>query len=251
MISQEQLVIYFNLIVKNDIKNLTNDFYEDEENGNKNENFVIDPKKDMGNVFTLSRFCVSLIHFSIFSYSKNNQINLNNINDCEKFLLFLEKLENSKGFRNFQKKSNKPHTTNFSMIPKKSVLKMIESDLLNAYDYFSDEDGALNNENNFDKSIANNNNANTTYINTAKKIISIEKFLKDYDELAKNNQEIDLRNLMNLNEESYETFINSNMDFLKEVFSSYAKIGDKFNPVKLTYSSFVKFSDLFSSLEKL
>ena len=40
MISQEQLVIYFNLIVKIDIKNLTNDFYEDEENGNKNENFV-------------------------------------------------------------------------------------------------------------------------------------------------------------------------------------------------------------------
>lgn len=245
MISQEQLIIYFNLIIKVDINNLTNVMYDEEENGNKNENFIIDPKKDMGKIFTLSRFCVSLIHFSIFSYSKNNQMNLNNINDCEKFLLFLEKLENSKGFKNFEKKSNKPHTTNFSLIPKKSVLKMIESDLLDAYDYFSDEDNSIkdkenpnNLNNNFGKSLQ---NANTTYLNQTKRLISTEKFLKEYDELIKKNKEIEIKYLLNLNEENYEALIGSNMDFLKEIFSYYAKIGDKFNPIKLTYSSYVKF----------
>jgi hypothetical protein len=252
MISQEQLVIYFNLIVKIDIKNLTNNnLFDGEEIGNKNENYIIDPKKDMGTVFTLSRLCASLIHFSIFSYSKNNQMNLNNINDSEKFLLFLEKLENSKGFLNFQKKSNKPHTTNFSLIPKKSVLKLIDSDLLNAYDYFSDEESISSNNNN-NTTYLNNNNNSTTYLNNnnnnynynqnqGRKIISIEKFLKDYDDLVKNNQEIDLKSLMNLNDENFQNLINNKMDFLKELFSSYAKLGDKFSPVKLTFSSFLKF----------
>ena len=243
-LSQEQLVIYFNLILKIDIKNLTNNLFDDEENENKNQNYIIDPKKDIGTVFTLSRFCASLIHFSIFSYSKNNQMNLNNINDSEKFLLFLEKLENSKGFLNFQKKSNKPHTTNFTLIPKKSVLKLIDSDLLNAYDYFSDEESISSNNinnNNFDKTLTINNNTYLNNQNPGRKLISIEKFLKDYDDLVKNNQEIDLRYLMNLNEENFENLINRKMDFLKEIFSSYAKIGDKFNTVKLTFSSFVKF----------
>jgi hypothetical protein len=243
-LSQEQLVIYFNLILKIDIKNLTNNLFDDEENENKNQNYIIYPKKDIGTVFTLSRFCASLIHFSIFSYSKNNQMNLNNINDSEKFLLFLEKLENSKGFLNFQKKSNKPHTTNFTLIPKKSVLKLIDSDLLNAYDYFSDEESISSNNinnNNFDKTLTINNNTYLNNQNPGRKLISIEKFLKDYDDLVKNNQEIDLRYLMNLNEENFENLINRKMDFLKEIFSSYAKIGDKFNTVKLTFSSFVKF----------
>lgn len=268
MISQEQLIIYFNLIIKVDTKNLTNNANEninqnnegDENlNANKNENLIIDAKKDLGTVFTLSRFCVSLIHFSIFSYHKNNQMNLNNINDSEKFLLFLEKLENSKGFKNFEKKSNKPHTTNFSLIPKKNVLKMIESDLLEAYDYFSDEENnniSLNN-NNIEGNISNNNQGlnnnmmgstyndktlnNQSYLNQTKKLISTEKFLKEYDEMVKKNTEIDLRNLMNLNEENYEALIGNNMEFFKEVFSTYAKIGDKFNPVKLTFSSYVKF----------
>lgn len=237
MLNQDQLVIYFDLIIKIDIKNLTNSELNPDSNEN-HENFIIEPKKDMGTVFTLSRFCTSLIHFSIFSFSKNNQLNLNNINDAEKFLLFLEKLENSKGFQNFEKKSNRPHTTKLTLIPSKSVLKMINSNLLEAYDFFGDEN---NNEMNNNNSNQNKGDLNNTVLNQSQRILDNEKLLREYNEKSKNNEEYDLKNLLNITEDVYEALINSKLDSLKDLFLRYAKLGEKLNTARISLSSFMKF----------
>lgn len=236
MLNQDQLVIYFDLIAKVDIKNLTNSHLNPNPQESY-ENFVVEPKKDLGTVFTLSRFCTSLIHFSIFSFSKNNQLNLGNINDAEKFLLFLEKLENSKGFQNFEKKSNRPHTTKLTLIPSKSVLKMINSSLLQAYDFFGEEENSNLNLNNKSENLSNN-----TYIaNQSQRLIENEKLVKDYNEKARNNEELDLRALLNITEDIFESLINSRIDSLKDLFLRYAKLGEKLNTARISLSSFMKF----------
>ena len=48
------------------------------------------------------------------------------VEDPEKMLLFLEKLENSNGFLNLERRTNKPHTSKLTLIPAKFVLKMID-----------------------------------------------------------------------------------------------------------------------------
>jgi len=234
MMNQEQLVIYFDLIIKKEIINLTNSHQNLNSNENY-ENYIIEPKKDLGTVFTLSRFCTSLIHFSIFSFSKNNQMNLSNINEEEKFLLFLEKLENSKGFQNFEKKSNRPHTNKLTLIPSKSVLKMINSNLLEAYEFFGDEDNTNNYSNNkFD-------NDASTPVNLSQRIIEKDKIIKEYNEKTRNNEEFDLRNLLNLTDDVFESLINSRIDSLKDLFLRYAKLGEKLNTAKISLSAYMKF----------
>ncbi len=236
MINQEQLVIYFDLIIKTEIKNLTNTELNPKSN-ERHDNYIIEPKKDSGTVFTLSRFCISLIHFSIFSFSKNNQLNLNNINDAEKFLLFLEKLENSKGFQNFEKKSNRPHTTKLTLIPSKSVLKMINSNLLEAYNFFGDEgNNELNNETHLNKGDFNN-----TVLNQSQRIFDNDKLLKEYNEKAKNSEEFELRNLLTISDDVFESLINSKLNALKDLFLRYAKLGEKLKSAKINLSSYIKF----------
>lgn len=249
MISQDQLVIYYDLIIKSDINKLTNNLKNPNE-GESYESFIIDPKKDMGTVYTLSRFCTSLIHFSIFSFKKNNELNLNNINDAEKFLLFLEKLENSKGFQNFEKKSNRPHTNKLTLIPGKSVLKMINSPLLEAYDFFGDSNNHNNFNNNLNKSVNlnlenNNNNFNSNLNNAfliqSQRIIQNDKIIKDYNEKVKNNEDFEMKNLLNITEDCFESLINSRIDLLKDLFLRYAKLGEKLNTAKISLLSFIKF----------
>jgi len=239
MLNQAQLAIYFDLIVKTDIKKITNMHLNP--NANKNyENFIVEPKKDLGTVFTLSRFCTSLVHFSIFSFSKNNQLNLSNIIDAEKFLLFLEKLENSKGFQNFEKKSNRPHTNKLTLIPSKSVLKMINSSLLEAYDFFGEEQNFNLNNNNNNKNNK-TENLSRTVINQSRNMVENEKILKDYNEKARNNEEVDLRCLLNITDEVYESLINSRFDSLRDLFLRYAKLGEKLNTARINLSAFMKF----------
>jgi len=232
MLNEDQLVIYFDLIIKTDIKNLTNSHLNPNPNENY-ENYVIEHKKDLGTVFTLSRFCTSLIHFSIFSFSKNNQLNLNNINNQEKFLLLLEKLENSKGFQNFEKKSNRPHTNKLTLIPSKSVLKMINSSLLEAYDFFGQEDNSNLN--------IKSENLSYTAANQSQRIVENEKLLKAYNEKARHDEEVDLRSLLNLSEKVFETLINSQLDSLKDLFLRYAKLGEKLKIARISLSAFMKF----------
>ena len=151
-------------------------------------------------------------------------------------MLFLEKLENSKGFQNFEKKSNRPHTNKLTLIPSKSVLKLIESQLLELHNFYDNE----NNDNlNFDKTNIQNENLDPN--NITKKNISDEKILKDFNENIRNTEDHELKNLLSVNDYIYDNFIYSNLDHLKDTFLRYSKLGENINSSRIGISSFMKF----------
>ena len=82
--------------------------------------------KNKGKIFTLYHFILFIIHMSLYSYtklfgSKTWNIKNNNISKESKLLLFLEKLEHSKGMTNFLSKLFTPRTKPLSLIPPKRV----------------------------------------------------------------------------------------------------------------------------------
>ena len=82
--------------------------------------------KNKGKIFTLYHFILFIIHMSLYSYtklfgSKTWNIKNNNISKESKLLLFLEKLEHSKGMTNFLSKLFTPRTKPLSLIPPKKV----------------------------------------------------------------------------------------------------------------------------------
>ena len=82
--------------------------------------------KNKGKIFTLYHFILFIIHMSLYSYtklfgSKTWNVKNNNISKESKLLLFLEKLEHSKGMTNFLSKLFTPRTKPLSLIPPKRV----------------------------------------------------------------------------------------------------------------------------------
>ena len=82
--------------------------------------------KNKGKIFTFYHFILFIIHMSLYSYtklfgSKTWNIKNNNISKESKLLLFLEKLEHSKGMTNFLSKLFTPRTKPLSLIPPKRV----------------------------------------------------------------------------------------------------------------------------------
>ena len=82
--------------------------------------------KNKGKLFTLYHFILFIIHMSLYSYTKifgskswNKQ--KNNISKEAKLLLFLEKLEHSKGMTNFLSKLYTPRTKPLSLIPPRDI----------------------------------------------------------------------------------------------------------------------------------
>ena len=92
--------------------------------------------KNKGKIFTFYHFIFFLIHMSLYSYTKifgsktwNNPNN--DVSKESKLLLFLEKIEHSKGMTNFLSKLYTPRTKPLSLIPPKKIcidLGILESD---------------------------------------------------------------------------------------------------------------------------
>ena len=91
----------------------------------KNTEPIFEEKKDLGKVFTLSKFSIMIIHFGLMTFGKINQVLNSQFSELEKLLFFLEKLENSSGFKNFERKTNKPHNSLISFIPHKNLIKNV------------------------------------------------------------------------------------------------------------------------------
>ena len=82
--------------------------------------------KNKGKMFTLYHFILFLLHMSLYTYTKlfgskswSNQND--NITKESKLLLFLEKLEHSKGMSNFLSKLYTPRTKPLSLIPPRNI----------------------------------------------------------------------------------------------------------------------------------
>ena len=112
IINSTQAVTYYNLIIH--IEKILKNFMES-----------INTKKickNKGKIFTLYHFLLFLMHMSLYSYTKlfgsktwNNPDN--DITKEAKLILFLEKLEHSKGMNNFLSKLYIPRTKSLSLIP--------------------------------------------------------------------------------------------------------------------------------------
>jgi hypothetical protein len=94
--------------------------------GSKYNNFpVFEEKKELGKHYTLSKFACMIAHFGIMTFGKICQTMNSHFTEIEKLLFFLEKLENSQGFKNIERKTNKPHNTLITFIPHKNVIKNV------------------------------------------------------------------------------------------------------------------------------
>jgi hypothetical protein len=116
IINPTQSVTYYNLIIN--IKQIYDTF--------ENELHKMKITKNKGIKFTLFHFIFFLIHMSLYSYtkvfeSKSWNFENNNISNEAKLLLFLERLEHSKGMTNFLSKLYTPRTKALSLIPPRDI----------------------------------------------------------------------------------------------------------------------------------
>lgn len=107
IISETQLVTYYHLSINNNDNNIA----------------VIEEKYNQGENFTFNNFCIFIIHFALLSYTKTVKGTTESSNDTEatKLLMFLERLETSKGMKSFTRKLNRPSANKLSLIPPKEV----------------------------------------------------------------------------------------------------------------------------------
>jgi len=76
----------------------------------------------MGKLFTFLKFLDLLVRFSKASYgSQDSELGSpqQNLIQAEMLCLLLERMELSKGFLNFEKKTSKPHTSKLTLLPSK------------------------------------------------------------------------------------------------------------------------------------
>ena len=116
IINSTQAMTYYNLIIH--IEQLYN-FFKD---ALKNKKIC----KNKGKIFTLYHFILFILHMSLYTYtkifeSKTWNTKNNDITKESKLLLFLEKLEHSKGMTNFLSKLYTPRTKPLSLIPPRKV----------------------------------------------------------------------------------------------------------------------------------
>jgi hypothetical protein len=77
--------------------------------------------KNMGRVFTFLKFIDLLVKFSRASYGNHEQ--QSNLILAEMLCLLLERMELSKGFLNFEKKTSRPHTSKLTLLPSKAMIQ--------------------------------------------------------------------------------------------------------------------------------
>ena len=95
----------------------------------KIKNLLFFMQKDIGTVFTFSRFCAYLIRIALIKIKlsdddnddHNNNTNSNSIHtiELEKLLILLNKMELSPGFSTLEKRTHNPHYSKMTLlIPK-------------------------------------------------------------------------------------------------------------------------------------
>ena len=118
IINSTQAMTYYNLVIHiNEAYNYTLNEMK------KFKNF-----KNKGIIFTLVHFMMFFIHISLYSYTKifgsktwSNDENEKIITNEAKLILFLEKLEHSKGMNNFMNLLSTPRNKLLSLVPSKEI----------------------------------------------------------------------------------------------------------------------------------
>lgn len=232
--------------------------------GNYNHLLVIDEDKNVGSLYKISDFALTIIHLSQFYYMKqynhhvtqqNNSLNLssgshnsfqNDVqshSEVDKLLLFLQYLSNSKGLDNV--KQLKTNSKDFNLIPSIEILKSVESKAM--YPKFS----LIKNLSSFDFNSGRylnllKNEKLQTDLKGSRSMGDIKKNNSDLNRnniLVKFNEEPDtfkLKNLLELSPKTISIVESQYIKGLKRIFTYYSRIGDKLNFDFLSITSWSK-----------
>ena len=136
IISLDKLAIYYNLINRMNIEDITN---------NTEIKLIIERQKELGVLFTLSKFISLLFHFSVLCFDKYSmylknseqsnrlysQIGLKSesLGNAEKFILFLERIQSLEFKINSQDKSSfrNPNQLKFNILPSREIINTVIS----------------------------------------------------------------------------------------------------------------------------
>lgn len=201
-IELNKIVIMYHLILEMTPTDITKYKY--------NEGNIFDDMKNIGKVFTLSKFCMILFHFSLLIFDKLNKSltkeQFESVSDSEKLLLFLDKLNQGKGVIHLRKKFGYNPNNPISLIPSKEIIDNINIVIIERNKIIGKKDTI--------KSI-NDPNSNDDYIN-------YERYLKI------KNDEIMM---------TYE----NNIEEIKSIFEEFSSIGEKFGNRQMNLTGYIRF----------
>lgn len=209
MISEKFFVMYINMVMENN---------EQEEEEGSHVCKVVDETIDNGAYFSLDNFCMMMIHLSLLSYSKIASYEESNINEASKLILFLERMDNMKGMRQFINKIPQPAFNKYTLLlPNQTIIDLgedIEKDITNCH-----RDINSQKENNI--AIASSLNCSNRNMNE-----SCDK--KD-------------KELPNNNEESISEIIKKHIVDLRRTFLFFCHKGDTLNINRMSFTCYIKF----------
>ncbi len=147
--SIDKIVTYFNFL---------NEMSQEDITKNADCPEIFDKQKDLGKIFTLSRFTGFLVHIAIIFFEKKSKylenlvkrrkslietgINIDDMGNAEKFILLLDKLDSGEGIKILEKKSTKGYTSKISLMP--SIETMMTVILFIILKNFVNKDNKIN-----------------------------------------------------------------------------------------------------------
>lgn len=200
-LTMSQIYVYYNIVITQ--------ILDDDRTRHLNE--LISKEKDLGVIFTLARFSMMILHFSLLSFGRISHSYIE-IDSMEQLMIFLEKMENSKGFINLDRKTNRPQKGRMTLVPEKTVLSMISSEMLESFELVNDKAKA--------------------------RMLKEASIIKEIH--SKNTKEdYTLRKILSIDSNSYKLLLEK-LSLLKDLFISYTRYTDKLSFNKLNYTAYIK-----------
>lgn len=189
LINNKLLALYWGIVISTPLEQLIN-----------NTSIPFDKFNErvysIGIVYTFPKFLLLFAHVSSFYY------NTTNLSEGKRMLYLIEKLHESQGYKNLNKKASVPFNRKHSIIPPKEIILLLDSSLI--------EDS----KDNFDDNNKSSNKYNSDWISEIKSILLLEN-------------------------ELFNIFF-PYFDQLKDYYRIYSQYGDKINYAKMTFSNYQK-----------
>ena len=269
IINKTNLNTYFNLLIKYQIEN--------PEIINSIMNNYGKKYKDMGIIFKLSSLIIFIYHFSIFLYYKDfKSQDLEDLdfededsNYINKFVLFLQKLENSKGIKKYMDKRGRTNENKFTFIPTNKNIEIAKEEMKKEKnrDFLTEKKNEIKDDKIKSEKLKFNIESSpyTSVEITERKIDNTNNYLiKTFASFSQNDQTLiksanfndyfiektkkenvylsipDLQKVLSVSPSIQKHIINNIEDF-SDLFLKYSKIYDKLEYCRMTISSFIQF----------
>lgn len=188
LINNRLLALYWGIVISTPLEQLINNTSIPFEKFNERV-------YNIGIVYTFPKFLLLFAHASSFYY------NTTNLSEGKQMLYLIEKLHESQGYKNLNKKASVPFNRKYSIIPSKEIILLLDSSLID------------DNKDDF----CNKNTSNNSRIDWISEIKAI----------------------LLLSNDVFNTFF-PYFDQLKDYYRIYSQYGDKMNYAKMNFSNYRK-----------